>query len=77
MTELVSIIIPCYNGEKFIGDAIESALGQSYPQKEIIVVDDGSSDGSLSVIRRYEGRIRWVTGPNRGGGAARNAGMAA
>lgn len=68
----VSILIPCYNAEKFIGGAIDSALGQTWPDKEVIVVDDGSTDGSLDVIKQYENRIRWESGPNRGGNAARN-----
>ncbi len=73
--KLVSVIIPCFNGEKFVADAIESALNQTYRHKEVIVVDDGSTDGSVQVIQRYGDRIRWVTGPNRGGSAARNAGL--
>nr|VFJ66050.1 MAG: Glycosyl transferase family 2 [Candidatus Kentron sp. FM]VFJ66532.1 MAG: Glycosyl transferase family 2 [Candidatus Kentron sp. FM] len=72
---LVSIIIPCWNAEAFIGEAIESALAQTYPNVEVIVIDDGSTDGSLDVIRSYGERIRWVTGENRGGGAARNRGI--
>jgi glycosyltransferase involved in cell wall biosynthesis len=69
---LVSILIPCFNAEQWVAQAIESALAQTWPEKEVIVVDDGSTDGSLEVIRRFDGRIRWETGPNRGGNAARN-----
>jgi glycosyltransferase involved in cell wall biosynthesis len=69
---LVSILIPCYNAEKYVGEAIESALAQTYPNVEVIVVDDGSTDGSLGVIKSFSSRIRWETGPNRGGCAARN-----
>ena len=72
MSPLVSILIPCFNAEHWIAQAIESALAQTWPEKEIIVVDDGSTDGSLDVIRQFDGRIRWETGPNRGGNAARN-----
>lgn len=72
MPPLVSILIPCYNSAKWIGQAIESALCQSWPNKEVIVLDDGSTDGSLNVIRQYERRISWETGENRGGGYARN-----
>lgn len=72
---LVSIIIPCYNAESFIGEAIESALAQTYPNVEVIVIDDGSTDGSLGVIRTFGDRIRWESGPNRGGCAARNRGI--
>jgi glycosyltransferase involved in cell wall biosynthesis len=74
-TPLVSIIIPCFNGEAFVGDAIQSALAQSYPQREVIVIDDGSTDGSLDVIRSFGDQVRWETGPNRGGCAARNLGL--
>lgn len=71
-SSLVSILIPCYNAEAWVGDAIESALNQTYPCTEIIVADDGSTDGSLQVIRSFGGQIRWETGPNRGANAARN-----
>src|SRR5678815_984429 len=69
---LVSILIPCYNAERWIRQCIESALDQTYPNKEVIVVDDGSKDASLEVIKSFGDRIRWETGPNRGGNAARN-----
>lgn len=72
MTPAVSILIPCYNAECWIAQAIESALAQTWPEKEVIVVDDGSTDGSLEVIKRFDGRIRWESGPNRGGNVARN-----
>jgi glycosyltransferase involved in cell wall biosynthesis len=69
---MVSVLIPCYNNEAFVAEAIESALGQTYPNIEVIVVDDGSTDNSLQVIKSYDGRIKWLTGPNRGACAARN-----
>jgi glycosyltransferase involved in cell wall biosynthesis len=72
MQPLVSILIPCYNAERWIGHAIESALAQTWPNKQIIVLDDGSTDGSLNLIRQYENHLRWETGQNRGGGYARN-----
>ena len=72
---LVSIIIPCYNAEGYVAEAIESALAQTYPHKEVIVIDDGSTDGSLGVIQSFGDRIRWETGPNRGACAARNRGI--
>ena len=72
MSSLVSILIPCFNSERWIAQTIESALAQTWPKTEIIVVDDGSTDGSLDVIRQFEGRIRWATGQNQGAPAARN-----
>ena len=69
---LVSILIPCYNAERWVGQAIESALAQTWPNKEVIVVDDGSTDGSRALIESFNGRIRYEFGPNRGGNAARN-----
>ncbi len=71
----VSIIIPCFNGERFVAEAIESALGQTCPHTEVIVIDDGSTDGSLDVIKSFVDRIRWETGPNWGACAARNRGL--
>lgn len=72
MQPKVSILIPCYNAEQWIRQAIESALGQTYANKEIIVVDDGSTDNSLATIQSFGSAIRWETGPNRGGNLARN-----
>src|ERR1700678_360427 len=69
---LVSILIPCYNAVPYLGATLDSALAQSYPNTEIIVVDDGSSDDSLSVARGYEPRVRVLAGPQRGASAARN-----
>lgn len=71
----VSVIIPCFNAERWIGEAIESCLAQSAPPQEIIVVDDGSTDGSAEVISRYRGKVRYVHQANGGGGRARNVGL--
>lgn len=71
-SEKVSILIPCYNAERWIAQAIQSSLDQTYSNKEVIVVDDGSSDGSVEVIRKFGDAIRAEFGPNRGGNAARN-----
>ena len=71
----VSIIIPCYNADRWVGEAIKSALGQTYARIEVIVVDDGSTDSSLKVIKKYDDRVRWTSGPNRGPSAARNLGL--
>lgn len=73
---LVSIVINNYNYGRYVGVAIESALGQSYPHKEIIVVDDGSSDDSLEVIRRFEGKgVQLVAKENGGQASALNRGL--
>lgn len=73
---LVSIIIPCHNAAPWLAETLESALGQRWPTKEIILVDDGSTDDSLVIARSYEPRgVRVHTQPNRGASAARNAGL--
>jgi glycosyltransferase involved in cell wall biosynthesis len=72
---LVSIVIPCWNAERYVARAIESALAQTYPSVEVIAVDDGSSDGSAAVIAAFGARIRFEAGPNRGAAAARNRGL--
>jgi glycosyltransferase involved in cell wall biosynthesis len=70
---LVSIIIPCYNGEQFIREAIDSALAQTYPHTEIIVIDDGSVDCSKEIILRYP--VRYFYSHRKGVSAARNRGI--
>lgn len=68
----VSILIPCFNAERWVSEAIESALKQTWPNKEVIVVDDGSTDGSRGVIESFGQQIRYEFGPNRGGNPCRN-----
>ena len=70
---LVSIIIPLYNQEEFVAETIESAWNQTYKDKEIIVVNDGSTDSSLSVASRYPVKI--ISQTNKGLAGARNAGV--
>jgi glycosyltransferase involved in cell wall biosynthesis len=70
---LVSIIIPCYNGEEYLHHAIESALAQSYQWIEVIVVDDGSTDGSSEIAKRYP--VRYIQQKNGGVSSARNLGL--
>ena len=73
---LISIIIPTYNGENFIRGAIESVLAQGYPALEIIVVDDGSVDGTQQLIESLSADIRYYRQvQNRGPAAARNIGI--
>lgn len=72
----VSIIIPAYNQSQFLGDAIRSALGQTWAELEVIVVDDGSTDETPAVCREFsDARFRYVRQPNRGLSAARNTGI--
>jgi glycosyltransferase involved in cell wall biosynthesis len=71
----VAVIIPCWNAQQWIARAIESVLNQNYPDFEIIVIDDGSIDKSLEIIKSFGNRVRWETGPNSGACAARNRGL--
>lgn len=63
---LVSVVIPCLNRASFLGPTIESVLQQDYPKVECIIIDGGSSDGTLDILRSYGERIRWVSEPDRG-----------
>ncbi|MDB5309386.1 MAG: putative glycosyl transferase, family 2 [Gemmataceae bacterium] len=74
---IVSVIIPCFRQGHFLGEAVDSALGQSYPAVEVIVVNDGSDDHTDEVARGYRNRIRYIHQVNQGQAAARNAGIAA
>jgi glycosyltransferase involved in cell wall biosynthesis len=74
----VSVVIPCYNQARFLGEAIQSVLGQGYPNLEVIVVDDGSEDNTEEVASGYakeDPRVRLVRQENRGVAAARNRGL--
>jgi glycosyltransferase involved in cell wall biosynthesis len=73
----VSVIIPSYNSAAYLPEAIESALGQTVPPLEVIVVNDGSTDGTARILDQYRGRIRSIFQENRGLSAARNRGIAA
>ncbi len=74
---LVSVIIPAYNVADYVGAAIESALAQTYPRVEVVVVDDGSTDATAAAIEPYRSRIVFVQQENAGLGAARNSAMRA
>lgn len=76
MDILISIIIPCYNAEKFIKETIESVIVQTYSNWELIIVDDGSSDESIAIISTYlnDKRIKLISQKNSGVSVARNSG---
>ncbi len=77
MTPLVSILIPAFNAQEWIAETIQSALRQTWPRKEIIVLDDGSADETLVVARRFESdEVRVISQPNQGAAAARNQALA-
>lgn len=71
----VSVVIPVFNGEKFLAEAIESVLAQQQPDIEILVVDDGSTDGTAAVAEKFGSAVRLIRQPNRGVSAARNHGI--
>lgn len=72
----ISVVIPCYNAESFIGEAIESVLAQSIPVREVIVVDDGSTDDSAKIIRGLRSPVvQLIQQPNQGESIARNRGI--
>src|SRR2546426_189289 len=73
----VSVVIPVYNGEQYLADAIQSVRDQTYQNVEVIVVDDGSTDGSADVAKKFGEAIRYVHQSNGGVGKARNTGIAA
>ena len=73
---LVSVVMPAYNSEKYIAESIESVLNQTFKNFEIIVVDDGSTDNTRKIISDYkDNRIRYYYQENLGSGAARNLGL--
>src|SRR4051794_26221602 len=73
---LVSIVINNFNYERFVGAAIDSALSQHHPRVEVVVVDDGSTDGSPDIIRSYGGDVLVELKENAGQASAMNAGFA-
>ena len=72
---LVSIIMPCYNAQDYVAQAIQSALDQTYAHCEVIVIDDGSKDGSLDILKSFGDQITLEAGANQGACAARNRGL--
>ena len=77
MKPIISIIVPVYNAEKYIGKCIDSVIGQSYSKWELLLVDDGSTDSSSEICKKYlsDNRIHYLFQKNRGVSAARNLGL--
>ena len=78
-TDLVSIIMPAYNAEKYLADSIRSVLAQTYSNWQLIVVDDGSTDRTANIVREFadhDGRVRYIFQENGRLGKARNTGIA-
>jgi glycosyltransferase involved in cell wall biosynthesis len=71
----LSIITPSLNQGEFIEATINSVLDQNYPGLEYLVMDGGSTDGTLAILRRYQGRLAWASGADAGQGAALNEGF--
>jgi len=75
MNDLVSIIIPVYNGEKYLEETLISCINQTYSNIEVITVDDGSSDQSSKILKKYSDKIKILTKKNGGTASALNAGI--
>jgi len=73
----ISVVIPAYNAAGTIGRALDSVIAQTHPAREILVVDDGSTDRTAQVVSEYGGRVEYLYQDNAGPGAARNAGIRA
>jgi glycosyltransferase involved in cell wall biosynthesis len=75
MNKIVSVIIPTYNCDRYVVEAVKSAIAQTYEYKEIIVVDDGSTDQTKQLLETYNGIINYIYQENQGVSAARNRGI--
>ncbi|MFY9514094.1 MAG: glycosyltransferase family 2 protein [Rubrivivax sp.] len=75
MVALVSVVIPVYNCEAYVAEAVQSVLAQDHPRIEILAIDDGSKDGSVAALRRFGDALRVIEVPNGGPARARNLGM--
>src|SRR5262245_57597408 len=74
---LVSCVVPVFNGELYLREALDSILAQSYRPLEIIIADDGSTDGSLAIAREFSADVRYVRHSTAGPAATRNLGLRA
>lgn len=72
----VSIVMTLYNGREYIAEAIRSALAQTYQDRDIVVIDDGSTDGSAEIVKQFGGAVRYRYQPNGGAARATNRGVA-
>jgi glycosyltransferase involved in cell wall biosynthesis len=73
----ISIVTPCLNGAEYLGEALDSVLGQGYPNLEYVVVDGGSTDGSVEIIKKHASHLTyWVSEPDAGHAQALNKGFA-
>jgi len=72
---LVSVIIPIYNAEKYLQECLNSVLNQTYPEIEIIAVNDGSTDNSLEILKKYSNKLKIISKENGGAASALNAGI--
>jgi glycosyltransferase involved in cell wall biosynthesis len=77
MADLVSVIMPVHNASRYLRDALDSVLAQTYAPIEIVVVDDGSTDSSPEILKEYGSRIRYLRQENKGAAAARNVAIEA
>ena len=75
MALLVSVVVPTYNAGRYVGEAIESVLRQTYKNFELIVIDDGSTDNTEEVVKRYGKQVRYIKQKNSGIAEARNRGI--
>jgi glycosyltransferase involved in cell wall biosynthesis len=73
----VTVVVPAYNAAAFVRRAVDSVLSQTWADRELLVVDDGSTDGTLGVLAGYGERVRVLTQANAGPAAARNHGLRA
>lgn len=77
MNSTVSVVVPVYNGRNTICGTVDAVLNQTLPPEEVIVVDDGSTDNTLDVLKKYGDRVTVLSKPNGGPASARNRGIVA
>ena len=75
MSELVSVIIPVYNSAQFLKESLESVINQTYPNTEIICINDGSTDNSLEILQSFSDKIHIISQNNKGLASALNVGI--